>query len=92
MQPIYGLDTCIKYGRSNRKYILMFDCTGQVENYFQYKGHLKQLHKDHLRIAAGSQTKEEVLESLRKAVVASMQKGDTLVLSLDKLNLDLSDV
>ena len=32
--PIYGLDACIKYGRSNRKYILMFDCTGQVETYF----------------------------------------------------------
>ena len=65
-----------KICRERRKYGLVFDFKKtHCESYWQYKGALFQLHKEHIKASMMGLTKSDVCETIRKRLVISMQYG-----------------
>jgi hypothetical protein len=71
-----------------QKYQLIFDSTSECEVFFRYKAHMIELNKLSLSINLARITKDEAIETLRRALVYSMRIGDRLVLHCGKYNID----
>lgn len=57
------LDSKIKYSlEDGMKYQLIFDSSGECENFFRYSAKMVDVHKLNLSIALGNLTKEEAIE------------------------------
>ena len=83
------LDSKIKYSLEDReKYSLVFDSTGDCETFFHYQGHMVELNKLQLSISLGKITKDEAIETLRKALVYAMRLGERLVLYCGRYAVD----
>lgn len=65
------------------QYCIICDKTGQASTYFDYKAHQINFNSEIRKCQANEKTKEESLDSLRNALVYSMEKGDTLVINCD---------
>ena len=83
------LDVKLKFSLEERqKYQVIFDSTGECEVFFRYKAHMVELHKLQLAITMGRLTRDEAIETMRKALVYCMRIGDRLVLNCGKYNLN----
>ncbi len=84
-----ALDFKIKGSFEDRqKYQLILDSTGECEVFFRYKAHMVELNKLSLSISLGRITKDEAIETLRKALVYSMRIGDRFVINCGKYSID----
>ncbi len=58
---------------------------GQCESFFQYKGKLRKLHAEHMKVQMLGISKAEVCDTLRRGLVSAMENGANYVISLGKL-------
>ena len=70
------------------KYCLILDKNGNVNVFFRYKRHQKELAPEILKSQIGSQTTADVIEVIRKSLVHCMRTGETLALNCDKISPD----
>ena len=56
--------------------------------FFRYKAHMVELNKLSLSISLGRITKDEAIETLRRALVYCMRIGDRLVLHCGRYGID----
>ena len=81
----HSIEDAANICRNRKKYVLFLDKKGQCESYFQYKGKLRQLHAEHMKVQMLGISKAEVCETMRRGLVSSMELGGTFVISLGKL-------
>ena len=85
MISFHSIDDSANECRSNGKYVLFLDKQGQCESFFQYKGKLRKLHAEHMKVQMLGVSQQDVCVTLRKGLVSGMENGSTLVISLGKL-------
>ena len=85
MINFHSIDDAVNDCRNRRKYTILLDKKGQCETFFQYKGKLRQLHAEHMKVQMLGSKKEDVCDNLRRGLVAAMENGANYVISLGKL-------
>ena len=73
-----------------KKYCFIVDLNGDAVDFYQYKGRLLEFHKEKIKMIMGKQTLEEMIEKMRKELVAAMRNGQTLGINLGKIKFDFS--
>ena len=89
--PTYPLGDLVKkveIAQAAGKYTLIVDRQGNVATFFSYKGKLIDFHKEKMKVTMGSQSKEDALENLRKAMVYAMKNGDNFCINTDAIVVD----
>ena len=74
--------------RSEGKYIIIFDTTGNAQVFFRYKAHMTEFAKKVIQVRMNACTVEDATEELRRHLVYSMKAGDLFVINSDKLEPD----
>ena len=80
------LSTYLDAAALSGKYCLIFDQTGKVPDFLEYKGVLVDLHKEIVNCRLGLKTQDEIFELMRLKLVNAMRLGGNLALNIDKLD------
>ena len=83
-----ALDAELNIAFASGKYCLILDKNGNVNVFFRYKRHQKDIAPEIFKAVLGSQTTADVIEGIRKSLVHCMRSGDTLAINCDKISPD----
>ena len=83
--PLNKLDSYLNAAALNGKYVLLFDKTGKVQDFMNYKATLKDFYKEVVNVRLGLKEKVDSMEELRRGLVNAMRLGGNLAINLDKL-------
>ena len=81
----------IEKARAARRYMVIWDRTGQLFSYFRFKHRYHETYKDKLAVVASLKTKEEALQGMRSELLVSMFNGQVICYNFDKVAVDLWD-
>lgn len=71
---------------------LFINNKGDLETFFNYKGHIIEIYKLKLKIELGNSSVEEIGEEIRSQIIIGLQKGYSIVLHLGETeNFDLHE-
>ena len=65
-----------------QKYAIIFVKTGNAGTFFSYSASYHEIHKEITKVSMNMQTKDDVSEKLRAALVGSVRHGKTLVFDI----------
>jgi hypothetical protein len=71
---------------ADKKYCVIFDAQGAAATFFTYQATVFEFAQKSIGVIAGKQTKDEMMNDLRKAIVGSMKHGKIQVINIDKLS------
>ena len=74
-----------------RRYMVIWDRTGQVFSYFRFKHRYHETFKDKVAVVSNLKTKEEALHGMRNELIISMFNGKVICYNFDKVAVDLWD-
>ena len=85
-----GVTTLQGKATDQKKYLMIFDKTGNAATFFQYKATLLDWHKHVIKHQMGNCSKEDSLHEFRKMYVGGMKTGGCLVVNVDKIRPEFS--
>ena len=78
----------ITEAKDEKKYLFIWDKTGNVPTFMHYKGQLACLAPECVKVSLGRQTMQDVGEYFRAQVVNGMRSGENLCFDMDKTKPD----
>ena len=82
------LDVVKKARDQHKKYCIFFDKSDNVATFFLYKGLLKEINKEMMKLESGRVSKAQICEVIREGLVQSMKYGQLLAISMDEYRPD----